>query len=412
MSETYYIGLELNEKEVRLCVYNRVTKEADTVMVRVGGSQAECPAHMAYMEETDQWKYGIEADYFASNKDCALFDDILEHCASGTDFEENGKIYPCEKVVGELIKHAVSYAGVKDAQSQIRVLVMTVPEVTKTLACVIGAAFSYAGLGNVQAYLQSFEESFYAHTFFQKQEVCSRDAGLFYFKNEDEVEYSRLSLDKRTKPAIVTVSDNAYEILPMEDKKRDEVFAAFIEENTKNHEFSSFFLVGNGFDRKWAKESLELLCKSQRKVFYGNNLFAKGACFSAYEKNHPLHLRGKLYLGKDLVRKNIGIEMFVDGIFMYYPLITAGINWFEAESSCDIILNGEDSIVFRTSRLEDGKRTNFEMPLKGLPKRPPKASRLHIDLKFENPQKCTVSVKDLGFGELFPSSGLTWTDSI
>jgi hypothetical protein len=412
MSETYYIGLELNEKEVRLCVYNRITKEADTVMIRVGGSQAESPAHMAYLEESGQWKYGIEADYFASERGCVLFDDILGHCLSGADFEENGKAFPCAHVTGELIKQAVAYAGAKDPKVQIRCLVVTVPEVTKTLARVIEEAFSYAGLEDGQAYLQSFEESFYAHTFFQKPEIYSRDVGLFYFKDGDEVEFSRLSLDQRTKPAIVTVGGSAYEILPMEDKKRDETFLAFIKENTQEHDFSAFFLVGDGFDRKWAKESLELLCKSQRKVFYGNNLFSKGACFAAYEKQHPSHLRGKLYLGKDLVRKNIGIEMFVDGIYMYHPLITAGINWFEAESGCDIILNDEDSIVFRMSRLEDGKRANYEMPLTGLPKRPPKTTRLHIDLRFENPEKCMVTVKDLGFGDLFPSSGMTWTDHI
>lgn len=411
MPDAYYIGLELNEKEVRLCMYNRITKEADTVMIRVGGSQAESPAHMAYIEETGQWKYGIEADYFVSRKGCVLFDDILEHCSSGTDFEDNGKKIPCEAVAGELIKQAVSYAGIKEPSRQIRVFVMTVPYITKTLAVTMEKAFEYVGFENEQAYLQSFDESFFAHTFSQKPEVFSRDVGLFYFKDE-EVGYSRLHLDQRTKPAVASVSDNAYEVLPMEAEKRDLRFEAFIKENTSGHEFSSFFLVGDGFDRKWAKASLETLCRSQRKVFYGNNLFAKGACYSAYEKKHPLKLRNKLYLGKDLVRKNIGIEMSVDGILMYYPLITAGVNWFDAENSCDVILCSGNSIVFRTSRLEDGRRVNYSMELEGLPERPPKATRLNIELRFENAEKCMVTVKDMGFGELFPSSHMTWTDQL
>ncbi|HIV16361.1 MAG TPA: hypothetical protein IAB17_00045 [Candidatus Alectryocaccobium stercorigallinarum] len=411
MAEANYIGLELNDREVRLCTYNRITKEADTVMIRAGGSRAESPAHMAFVKETGQWKYGIEADYFAAQKGCTLFDGILEHCVSGQDFEDNGKAYPCKDVVGELIKQALIYAGIKDPAGQVRVFVMTVPSVNRTLASVMESAFEYAGLKDGQAYLQSFDESFFAHTFFQKQEIYSRDVGLFCF-NCDEVKYSRLHLDQRTKPAIVTVGDNAYDILPAEEKSRDACFEAFIKENTSDHEFSSFFLVGNGFNRKWAKESLKLLCKSQRKVFYGNNLFAKGACYSAFEKANPHQLKNRLYLGKDLVRKNIGMELMTDGISMYHPLITAGINWFDAENSCDILLNGDNTLVFRTSRLEDGKRANYSMALEGLPERPPKTTRLHIELRFENAEKCVVTVKDLGFGELFPSSGKTWTDQL
>ncbi len=411
MADLYYIGLELGEKEVRLCVYNRITNEADTVMVKAGGSRAESPAHMAYFEEEKQWKYGIEADYFASQAGCALFDNILDHCNSGAGFSDDGRTYACEVVVGELIRGAVAYAGVKQPAKQIRTLIITVPHISKSLARVMDAAFKYIGLGEGQVYLQSFDESFYSHTFFQKPEVFSRDVGLFCFTG-DEVQYCRLHLDQRTRPAIVTVGDNAYEILSKNEEERDRQFEAFINENTAKSEFSSFFLVGSGFDRKWAKNSLLLLCRAGRKVFYGSNLFAKGACYAAYEKSHPLRLRHMLFLGKDLVRKNIGIELRAEGIAMYYPLITAGVNWFDAENSCDIILDDTDSIVFRTSRLEDGKRISYAMPLPGLPKRPPKATRLHIDIKFENANRCVVRVEDMGFGDIFPSSGRTWTDTL
>ena len=366
---------------------------------------------MAYIEETGRWKYGIEADYFAENKGAVLFEDVFDRVLEGRDFEANGKVFSGETVVAEMIKQAIAFAGIKVPAMQIEVLMITVPKISKYLTDTIEKAFKRMGLAAGQAYLQSFDESFYVHTYYQKYEVFSRDVGLFYFKDE-EVGYSRLHLDQRTKPAVASVSDNAYEVLPMEAEKRDARFEAFIKENTSGHEFSSFFLVGDGFDRKWAKASLEALCRSQRKVFYGNNLFAKGACYSAYEKRHPLKLRNKLYLGKDLVRKNIGIEMFVDGILMYYPLITAGVNWFDAENSCDIILCGGNSIVFRTSRLEDGRRVNYSMELEGLPERPPKATRLNIELRFENAEKCTVTVKDMGFGELFPSSHMTWTDQL
>ncbi len=412
MEVSYYIGIELNEKEVRLCVYNRAKKDADTVMIKAGGSRAESPAHMTYIEESGQWKFGIEADYFAGSKNGVFFDDILQHLMAGRDFLVNGKSYSCEIVFAMLIREVLKFAGVKEPTKQVDVLTVTTPDVNKQLARTAEKAFSLIGFQSDQAYIQDFDESFYAHAFFQRPDAFSREVGLFYFKDESEVCYKRMHIDHSTKPATVTMCDEEYTALCGDDNEKDRQFEEFIIENTSKHEYSSFFLVGKGFDRKWAENSLTLLGKAQRKVFYGNNLFAKGACYTAYEKRYPNRLKNTVFLGKNLVRKNIGIEMTVDGIEMYYPLITAGINWYDAENSCELLLNGIDSIVFRTSRLESGERANYSMPLEGLPERPPKTTRLKVELHFENVEKCAVTVTDLGFGELFPSSKKAWTDRL
>ena len=412
MADSYYMGLELNEKTVQLCVYNKITNDADAVIVRADSGMAESPAHMAYSKENGKWKFGTEADYFAAERGYALFDDILSRCLAGNDFEADGETYPCSTVLGELIKSIVLYAGIKDINTEIQEFVITVPEVTKALAAVVRAAFSYVGLNETKAHVQGFDESFYAYTLCQKNEVFGRDVGLFYFREDGTTEYRRLHIDKRTKPMIVTVGDNAYTVLPQDDG-RDGCFEAFITENITGKDFSGFFLVGNGFDKNTAKRSLALLCARQRKVFYGNNLFAKGACLSAYEKKCPARLKGTLFIGKDLVRKNVSIEKIqVDGIETNHLLIAAGVNWFEAAGSCEIILKDADCIIFGTSRLEDGKRSTCVMPLEGLPKRPAGATRLRIEAHFENAEKCVVTVYDLGFGELYPSSGMSWSDSL
>ncbi len=410
MADAQFVGLELNEREVRLCVYDPMEKDAVTVMVTAGGSRAESPAHMAWLEETGQWKYGIEADYFADQKGCILFDRILAYAQAGRDFEEGSCRFACDEVVAELLRQALQFANIKNPARQIRVLMVTVPRVTKSLTQVMEQAFARLGLSAGQAYLQNFDESFFYHTWYQKPEVYSRDVGMFWFPDETTVNFRRLKSDTGTRPVTVTVSEPVGTVLPLGGEKRDEAFAEFIQEHASENSYSAYFLVGSGFDRQWSKASLSLLCRAQRKVFYGNNLFAKGACFAAREKTPFGQMRSVLLLCSDLVRKNIGIEMMVDGISMYHPLITAGIHWYEAEGECDLLLNEEETLVFRVSRMEDGRRANYAMPLPGLPKRPPKTTRLRVHLRFESPQKCVVTARDLGFGELFPSSGKTWTE--
>ena len=52
------------------------------------------------------------------------------------------------------------------------------------------------------------------------------------------------------------------------------------------------------------------------------------------------------------------------------------------------------------------------MPLPCLPDRPVIASRLHIHLDFTAAVECCFDVTDMGFGDLYPSSNLTWHETM
>ena len=112
----------------------------------------------------------------------------------------------------------------------------------------------------------------------------------------------------------------------------------------------------------------------------------------------------------DLVKENIGMDMIVNGQQAYYPLISAGQHWYEQENSVEFLLNDEDRIVFRLSKLDGGERSKVVMELPGLPTRPPKTTRIRLDIRYEAADKCVMEATDLGFGELFAASGMKWTE--
>lgn len=78
-------------------------------------------------------------------------------------------------------------------------------------------------------------------------------------------------------------------------------------------------------------------------------------------------LKGYLFLGNDLVRYNIGMEMTINGSPAYYALIAAGVNWYEAEKECELILDGTEELEFIVSSMESGKRNRYTMKLDGCP---------------------------------------------
>ena len=56
------------------------------------------------------------------------------------------------------------------------------------------------------------------------------------------------------------------------------------------------------------------------------------------------------------------------------------------------------------------ERRTIAMKLDGLPDRPPKASRVRIEVSFTSGTAMRVRVTDLGFGDLYPTSGKTWEE--
>ena len=106
------------------------------------------------------------------------------------------------------------------------------------------------------------------------------------------------------------------------------------------------------------------------------------------------------------------INMYVSGFLLGMPLVSAGSHWYEAEGSCEMILDEPGRVVFRVDSLEKNKHSDLEMQLAGFPERPRKTTRLRITAHYENARECIVTVEDLGFGELFPATGRKWTETI
>lgn len=71
-----------------------------------------------------------------------------------------------------------------------------------------------------------------------------------------------------------------------------------IQESFGSEMYSGVFLVGSGFDREWAVRSVPMLCKNHRHVFYGNNLYCKGACYGAREKVEGRQVKDLVYRGR------------------------------------------------------------------------------------------------------------------
>ena len=405
------IGFELGERESQICYYNRKSGEPESIPLQVGTAQFTFPTILSKKPGKDEWHFGPEADYFTSQHNDLYVGNVYELCQSREKILLEGTEWEPGVLLGIFLRQALRLLGVPDPAKSISSFMVTVPRITGILVENLRKAFEELGCARDRMFLQSYEESFYYHTLYQRPELWSRQVALFRFDG-DLVSFSQLEMDHKTRPVQVRVARGRQVKLSSDPGRRDLDFCQLIQESMGTQIFSSVYLVGEGFDQEWAVRSVPLLCRNQRHVFYGSNLFVKGACFGAREKVEDRNLKGYLYCGNDLVRKNVGMDMLISGSPAYYSLIGAGVNWYEAVGDCEILLDGTRELVFTVSDMEGKRKEKYSMQLPGLPERPPKATRLHIHLEFESDKRCRIHVTDLGLGEMYPASGMEWEETI
>ena len=405
------VGFDFGEKESQICYFDRQEGEPVSLPMKVGTGQYTFPNRLSKASEREEWHFGLDVDYFVNHQDEILVDNLYELALKEKTVYVDGQERNVGELLGMFVKQSLRILGVPDLVKSISGIMITVPALTKVIVENMRLACKYIGFQQKRCFLQSYEESFFYYALNQRPEICSRNMALFSF-HQDEVTCSKLEVNRKTIPSQVKVQSGKTATLSQDPVKRDLEFYDLITESLGKEVYSSIFLVGEGFDKEWAVKSIPTLCRGNRHVFYGNNLYVKGACFSAKEKVEERNLKNYLYIGNDLVRTNIGIELMIGGAKGYYSLISAGVNWYEAMGECEILLDDVDYLEFLISDMESSKKEHCNMPLENLPKRPPKATRLHLHLEFENVHQCRIEVQDVGFGELYPSSGLVWHETI
>lgn len=226
-------------------------------------------------------------------------------------------------------------------------------------------------------------ECFCAYVFYQGQDLLSRNS-LVIENNQGRKDKFLLHKKAKTMPAVAEVRD-------LSEKSLESVFL--------EHGISSVFLVGDDFEEEWMQKNLKLL-KTGKRVFLGKNLYVKGAAYRGMELKAGS--REYLYLGSEKVCCNIALK----GENGFIPVVEGGKNWYESNTSMDVLLLDEPALEFAILPINGQEKKTTVIHLKDLPVRPKKTTRLRIEVTFDNPASAKLFIRDLGFGELFPPSDM------
>lgn len=401
--EEVYIGIDLDDEWTQISYFGPGMKEPETVSMIAGGEQYRIPTALYRPGGYGSWH--LKGSGQKQEEPGARYVEGLW----GKSLRQEVVAVPQECEAQELFvvflrKLIRLVPGLMDVD-QIQAVTFHLREMSREAVQLLKHAAWRIGIEKNRVFIQDDAESFCHFAMNQGTELMQHDVALFVCEAQ-ELSCYYLTKGRKKIPARVDISFYNLGTLPTEDGERDAVFARKVQEVFQGKIVSSVYLVGAGLEGGWMQESIQILCRG-RRAFQGKNLYTKGACYGSMIQRTKKRIP-YVYFSDHKLSSNIFIQVHNGERKFFYDLAEAGSSCYEVEKSCQVLLDGDESVDIWMQAPDSGKARIESLVLTGLPKRPPKATRLMIELLASERREIRIRITDVGFGPWYPSSGKVW----
>lgn len=405
-SEKVIVGYDLGNKYAQISCYVTGSEEEIRTLSSVAGSSVyTIPLALSKRQGVNQWFYGSEAIRYAGEEEGILVENLLKLARDGEPVQIDGAPIDPVALLTLFLKRSLGLLSQVTNTERIGALMITCEELDHRMLEVLTTATEGLHLKTDQICFQSHVESFYYYNLYQPEELWRHKTILCEYGDASIRTYC-MECNRHTTPVVAYMEEREFPFpVPESDEKMQEIAKKLCE----NQMISSVYLIGEAFSRDWMKESLRYLCKG-RRVFQGNNLFSKGACYGMMERLTPgENGKNHVFLGRDKLKSNIGMKVLRQGEESYQALLDAGINWYEAKNTMEFyLLEGRAVEILITSLTGKGNRIARIVPeelQEGI-------IRLRISVEMRDDTHLKVELEDLGFGTFRAATHHIWKEEI
>ncbi len=401
------LGYDLNEKNCQISFYDDTKEEPETL--EASSKNYQIPLILGYHRE--RWVYGIEAEQLAAVQEGIVVTNLFEKALRREKVKVGDRRRDAVWLLAKFIR--MSLAGFED----IAFITFSVPFTNIDMSKMLKGIGRHLGISKECVCVQDYKESFCQYMFYQPKELWQYESAMFYCDAKEIRAYMLRRLNAvgvKEREMFVTVEEVAHAqmkelaaIYPILNKDKakdaDDRFKTFIQSVFEKKVVSSVYLTGEAFENNWYPNSLKVLCNG-RRAFVGNNLYSRGACYTSLRKCRGYN-DTPTYLDDTKMMEQICLRMRVNGQEGWYPIVSWGTHWYEADGQWEVILEDTSDIEIHVETLAGEELQVETVSLEGLPDRRDYSLRIQIEVLFLDERTCRLSFKDVGFGEFFPASG-------
>ena len=418
--EKLVVGYDVSDTFSPISYYVQGNDDVETLSLVAGTQNYNIPTVLCKRSGVNQWFYGKEALRYSQENQGILVQNLLKLAVDGEPVLIEETSFEPIALLTLFFKRSLGMLSQIGTVDKISALMITCDKLDYRMITVLSQVVAGLKLKTDKVFFQSHTESFYNYMIHQPKELWLAKTLLFDYK-ENYISIYQMECNKRTTPIVAYIDSRevaftSFEPMPVGEELRagklsrlDDEFLRVVQQVCHNNVVSSVYLIGEHFSDEWLKQSLRFLCKG-RRVFQGNNLYSKGACYGMLERLHASE-EGKahVFLGNDKLKTNIGMKILRRGEDSYVALLDAGINWFEAEKTIEFYVQGGNAIELILTSLIGGGSKTATITLEEL-KGDVNLLSMHLYLSEES--KLVVEIEDLGFGVFKEATNHVWREEI
>lgn len=369
------------------------------------------PTVVCKNKKNDDWYVDEEAYAHTLVGDGIMEDKLLTQVMKEGTATISGVKYEALYLFKMFLEKALELPRKAAGQEKIAQLTVAVRNLNTKLMDGIMYCADYLNIPRRSVHIISHTESFIYYVMSQKREVWSNQVGMFDL-TEDTMRYYELKTQRGMRQMQVIadyedleegvhldVLDNAAGA-----KLADKILCSCADRILQKRLFSAVVLTGKGFENTdWAPEFMKQIC-SRRRVFAEKSLFAKGALYKANDYLQEKSSYPFVCICEGRLKTAVSVKAATRDKEGPLLLADAGDNWYEAKSTVDFIVNGPREVEFTISPLDPKRKKLVKIGLDNFPERPDRTTRIQLSLGFTDEKTMVISIKDKGFGEIFPAS--------
>ena len=298
-------------------------------------------------------------------------------------------------------------------------IVICVPDITADLVNSLTDCINYIDSNKCHVNIISRSEAFIYYSMSQPNDFHNNNVALFSLE-DNALTYYEMKVQRKPKSTLVfadkELMDESFNIeitnTDAGSKLADRILVTCAERLFKNKIFSAVILTGKGFQSiDWAPEFTKTICK-RRKVYADDEIFSRGAGFRGADlaSEHPIFQFTPICDGR--IDCSIYININKKDRTVAYPIINIGDPWFSIDRKIKIIPTTREDLELSVVPMDERRRRTLHIPVKFLSSRPEKTTALSLGIHFSNAHDMTIDIEDLGFGDLFPSTGTKQTQEV
>lgn len=421
------IGIDLGNDFSQISYCRRDQSMPDTVSLVMGEEQYNIPTLLckkAGNEGSAAWSVGKEALKNAKDGQGTLVNDLVLLAQEQGSARVGKEDIPAKDLLEIFIRKLFAIVSAYVRVEEIGAVAFTLKEPCAEMRDLLRNIAVCIGTKGMEVYFLTHEDCFFQYMIHQPEEMWIHDV-LLYDYGSDGVKGYTLTMNRKTTPVACFIGSSFFPQMRIPDlsdksetakgafyRQLDMTFLEIVRKHSEKKAITSIFLLGDCFSKEWFRESLKYMCRG-RRVFQGNNLFSKGACYGARERLYPSTLSDSyLYLSNEKLRANIGMTCDRGQEEVYFPILNAGTNWYEAQNAFDIILAKNNVITLNIVPVDGGRTRVARIFLEGLRVRGNRTNRVGMRFSMEDASAVQIEITDKGFGEFFPSSGQIWKETL